>query len=222
MIVDIYIREKAGSREIRVPWLPEEIDYDSGGTTFASYDIMNRGEVSVPTGSGLAGVSWESDFPGKMRSDESMLRGSWQDQKVYHAMLEDWKKNGTALNLLVTGFPINLDVHLEDYNGTATGGFGDWHYKLKFVEDREITISSTKAATQTKRPSATAAQTNYTVKKGDTLWGIAKKMLGAGSKWQTIYSANKEIIESTAKKYGKKSSNNGWWIYPGTVLKIPK
>ena len=34
----------------------------------------------------------------------------------------------------------------------------------------------------------------YTVAKGDTLWGIASKLLGAGSKWGSVYEANKGII----------------------------
>ena len=32
MNVDIYIRERNGSREIRIPWLPERVVYTSGGT----------------------------------------------------------------------------------------------------------------------------------------------------------------------------------------------
>lgn len=225
MKVDIYIKERNGSRSIRIPWLPEEIDFESGGTIRTTYEIMNKGPVEVPTGSGLCGYSWESEFPGKYRTDDSMMRGSWKDPKTYHNILEDWKAKGTPLNLLVTGYPINKDVILDDYNGKAAGGFGDIVYEIKFIEDRDITIKSTKvkaseSSSSTKR---TATQTTkYTIKKGDTLWAIAKKHLGAGSKWETIYNANKEIIESTAKKYGKKSSNRGHWIYPGVTLTIPK
>ena len=54
------------------------------------------------------------------------------------------------------------------------------------------------------------------------MWLIAKKYLGSGNKWKTIYKANKDIIEKTAKKYGKSGSANGHWIYPGTKLKITK
>ena len=67
----------------------------------------------------------------------------------------------------------------------------------------------------------TKSSKTYTVKRGDTLWGIAKKYYGNGSKWKKIYNANKTVIEKTAKKYGKRSSSNGHWIYPGTKLTIP-
>jgi len=62
---------------------------------------------------------------------------------------------------------------------------------------------------------------SYTVKSGDNLWNIARKFYGTGTKWKTIYNANKTIIEETAQKYGKRSSSNGHWIYPGTKLTIP-
>ena len=117
MQVDIYIRERNGTREIRVPWLPEEIVFDGGDTTMATYEIMNKGAVAVPTGSGLATYSWSSEFPGENRTDDSMLRGSWKDPKNYHNIMESWQEDGTQLNLLVTGYPINKDVILKSYKG---------------------------------------------------------------------------------------------------------
>lgn len=222
MNVDIYIRERNGSREIRVPWLPEQIKYESGGTIIATYDILNQGEVVVPSGTGLARISWDSQFPGENRTDTGMLRGRQRDPSYYHKILERWRSKGTALNLMVTGYPINKDVILENYNATPAGGFGDMEYSVAFVEDLDITIKTKKNTSNSsanKRPAQTT--TAYTIKKGDTLWAIAKRFLGAGSKWPIIYNANKAIIESTAKKYGKSSSDNGWWIYPGVTIQIP-
>ena len=62
---------------------------------------------------------------------------------------------------------------------------------------------------------------SYTIQSGDTLWGIAKKFYGDGSKHTTIYNANKTVIENKAKSHGEKSSSNGILIYPGTKLTIP-
>ena len=221
--VDIYIRERSGNREIRIPWLPEKIKFESGGTQRIAYDIMDRGPVEIPTGSGLCGYSWESLFPGKYRTDSYMMRGKWKDPSTYDKILEDWKQKGTPLKLLVVGYPINKDVILDDYTGAAAGAFGDIEYEVSFIEDRDITIQTEKVkAQESSEKRAAETKSSYTVKSGDTLWAIAKKELGAGSKWNTIYKANKEIIESTAKKHGKKSSDNGHWIYPGTKLTIPK
>ena len=223
--VDIYIRECSGKREIRVPWLPKKIDCKSGGTIFASYDIINKGEVAVPTGSELAVISWDSVFPGVNRTDQSMMRGPWKDPSVYHNILEDWKKNKTKLNVMVTGFPINMDVYLKEYNPTPSGGFGDMEYDVSFIEARGITIKTTteKQRTQTEEPKRSVPETTaYTIKKGDCLWSISQRFLGAGSRWNEIYDLNKDIIESTAKKYGRKNSSNGHWIYPGVTIQIPK
>lgn len=46
----------------------------------------------------------------------------------------------------------------------------------------------------------------YTVKKGDTLWDIAKKYLGSGSRWKEIYNLSGLTSQT---------------IYAGQKLKIP-
>ena len=222
MNVDIYIRERNGSREIRVPWLPSAIEYESGGIITASYDILDKGPIEVPTGTGLAGVSWKSQLPGEKRTDMSMFRGKPKAPAYYHKIFESWRKKGTKLNVLVTGYPINIDVFLTDYSATPAGGFGDMEYSVTFTEDKDIIVKKEKntTMTETKRPAKTT--TSYTIVKGDTLWGIARRFLGAGSKWSTIYNANKTIIENTAKSRGYNSSNNGWWIFPGVTIQIPQ
>lgn len=223
MKVDIYIREKDGNREIRVPILPEEIQVSYGEGTFVTYDIMNKGEVAEPAGVGLAEISWKSEFPGIYRTDTSMIHGARQYPQAFIQIIKSWRKNGTPLNLLVTGYPINVDVYVKGYTENISGAFGDVPYEIKFIEKKDITLNKTTVKTttpaSTKRPAAKT--TKYTIKSGDTLWGIAKKFLGSGTKWELIYNANKTIIEQTAKKYGKSSSNHGNWIYPGVTLTIP-
>lgn len=73
-----------------------------------------------------------------------------------------------------------------------------------------------------KAASASAGGQSYTVVSGDTLWGISKKFYGTGTKYHIIYDANSELIEATAKQHGKKSSDNGHWIWPGETFTIPE
>jgi nucleoid-associated protein YgaU len=51
--------------------------------------------------------------------------------------------------------------------------------------------------------------TFYTVKRGDTLSGIAKAHYGNAGKYMVIFEANKPMLEDPDK------------IYPGQVLRIP-
>lgn len=220
MQTDIYVREVTGKREIRFPIIPEEIPTDSGNAVFVSSDIMNRGEVAVPTGAELASYSWKSEFPGEGRKYDPLIRGTWAAPKTFDSIIKDWKANGTKLNLLITGYPVNTDVYVKEYRPAAAGAFGDIVYEIVFIEAREITIKTTKVEqSSSKRPASKSK--SYTIKKGDTLWDISYKYYGTGTKWKTIYNANKDIIEKTAKKYGRKSSSNGHWIYPGVTLTIP-
>lgn len=71
-------------------------------------------------------------------------------------------------------------------------------------------------------PSAASGGQTYTVVSGDTLWGISRKFYGTGTKYNIIYDANADLIESTAKSHGKKSSDNGHWIWPGETFTIPE
>lgn len=222
MQIDIYIREKGGKRELRMPLLPEEISFQSGDATVVSYEIMGLGEVAIPSGTELGKWAWKGQFPGRYRENDPMIRGTWYTPEDYDRVLNDWKKNGTELNLLVTGYPINVDVYISKYNGAASGAFGDISYEIEFFEARKIVITTTKVeqpAPAPTRPATTSA--TYTIKSDDTLWDIAVKFYKSGAKWGTIYSANKDIIESTARKRGLKSSDNGHWIFSGTVLTIP-
>ena len=50
----------------------------------------------------------------------------------------------------------------------------------------------------------------HTVEKGDTLWAIAEKTLGNGSKYNAIFEANRPMLSHPDK------------IYPGQTLRIPK
>ncbi|RHC64162.1 LysM peptidoglycan-binding domain-containing protein [Anaerobutyricum hallii] len=72
-----------------------------------------------------------------------------------------------------------------------------------------------------KRTNNKAKTKKYIVKKGDSLWNLAKKFYKDGKKQTKIYNANKSVIEKAAKKHGKGSSGKGKWIYPGTKLTIP-
>lgn len=223
MKVDIYIKETDGTREIRIPWLPDKVAYDGNGSSRITVDILDQGEAEIPNGSTLRYISWSSYFPGEGHKNLPFLRGKWQNPKNLQSLLTTWKDNNTPLRVIMTGYPINHDVYVDDFKGEYSGSYGDFAYELVLKTRRDISVISEKVVTPAKTETKAAASSakTHTVKSGDTLWAIAQKHYGSGAQYKKIYEANKAIIEETAKKRGKSSSNGGHWIYPGTVLQIP-
>lgn len=74
----------------------------------------------------------------------------------------------------------------------------------------EWKISTPPPQTSKKQPKKEAPKARtYTVKRGDTLWAIAKRFYGKGSLYMKIVNANKGKIK------------NPHWIYPGQSFVIP-
>lgn len=96
------------------------------------------------------------------------------------------------------GFDLTVSIKLKQYRP----------YGTKIVKVANNTASVTETREQTNSP-APKKETTYSVQKGDTLWGIAKKFYGNGSKYTKIYEANKDKIK------------NPNLIYVGQVLTIP-
>ncbi len=86
----------------------------------------------------------------------------------------------------------------------------------------QLTLHKVQAPIKVTVPAVSPSSGNYTVVPGDTLWALAKRYYGSGAKYSIIYNVNADVIESTARAHGKSSSDNGHWIYPGTVLTIPE
>lgn len=211
------------------PVVPEKINYGTAAY-FQEYTIINKGVVKIPSGTDVTNISWECFFPGTQIQAMPFVNNAKITKKnsskkktptEMHKQLESWKDSGAKLKLNITGTPFSFDVYIDTYEVTAQDAYGSLYYKIEFVKAIAITVGTTEKKKTTTRSSKTTTQKKYTVKSGDCLWSIAKKFYGSGTQWKKIYNANKSKIEAAAKKHGKKSSNNGWWIYPGTVLSIP-
>lgn len=191
--------------------------------------LLNEGEINFLRTPGLTEIVVPFDFP--------MLTGS-RSPDYYLGVLEKLKTekrhtqfilvrrspNGRAL------FDTNIQVSCEDYNVTEDGKNGldvsvdvslkqwrDYGTKTVTVQESPAPAQSTPApsqpqtvAVEKERDTSTAPQAKtYTVKKGDTLWAIAKKYYGAGAQYSKIYEANTDKI------------SNPNLIYVGQVLTIP-
>lgn len=218
-----------GDTKLYFPVNPSKITYKTA-TFFKEYDIINKGPSKVPSGEEIATIGWESFFPGKNVQKMGILSlSSTKTPTEIHNQLESWRKSGKKLKLNITTTPFCFDVYIDSYEASAQDAYGSIYYTLEFSKAVDIVVETvapkkktTTAKKSTKnRSSKRNTQKKYKVRKNDCLWKIAKKFYKNGSQWKKIYKANKSTIEKAAKKHGRKSSSNGHWIYPGTVLKIP-
>lgn len=204
--------------------------------------LLNGGEIVMPKTPRLQTISMELVLPANAYPFSYYSGNVFQGPAIYIKKLKALKASKKPFLLLVTrkqgnrslGRNFKMKVVLDSASFSedpaaavdvgATLSFTEYRaYKTKKVKLKTKNGKTTKS-TKTKRDASVMriAGSTYTVRKGDTLKGIAKKKTGKSSNWKAIYTANSKAIEQMAKKKGRKSSGNGKWIYAGTKLVIPQ
>jgi len=202
-----------------------------------THTLLNEGEINFLRTPGLTEISLPLTFPmlSGARSPDyylDILEKLKTQKRTTQFILTRTSPSGKLL------FDTNIKVSVEDYTISENANNGldvsvdvelkqyrDYSTKTVTVETtatrtaaKTVTVETTATRTAaktvtvtTERPATTAPKaTTYTVKKGDTLWGVAKTFLGNGAKYNQIFEANKGIIK------------NPNLIYPGQVLRLPQ
>lgn len=215
---------------VQLPVLPESLSVQQSSNNTTS-QIVKLGEITNIGIQGLKSLSIDSFLP-MFDAPYVQTSGSFKKPQFYLDFIERVRKERKPIRLVITDTEINMMVSIESFDYNRMWGTEDISYTLSLKEYkphsiRKLTISATNEANKSgttnnntkgkvstvggssSRPVEKAVPKTYKVKSGDTLWGIAQRNLGNGSKWQSIYNLNKSIIK------------NPNLIYPGQVLTLP-
>lgn len=220
---------------VTLPITPSTLNI-SNGSKNSVVTLINEGEINILKSPSLTEITFEARFPMKKYPYSSTPLNFESYMDIFTELKEKKKpfyftvvrQSGGAYTWH-TNFQMSLE-DLETMEDAEEGtdvivAFKLKQYKpygVKFLKTQDNKKTTTSTANTIRSTTGKKATTDYTVKKGDTLWTKAKKFYGDAKKWTLIYQANKTTIERAAKDHGKLSSSNGHWIYPGTKLVIPE
>lgn len=213
--------------EILLPVAPSEIKIKVDNQN-EILNLLNDGQFNILKKPGLKEYSFTAMLP-LLPYHFAEYSGVFYTPSYYTELIENLKANKSIFDFSIidtyNSDYLNKLVNLESYEITDKGDvyidivlkeYVTFSTKVLSISDDilKVEVETTRVDT-----SETVTGTSYTIVSGYTLYGIAKKYYGDSSKWTTIYSYNKEIIDSVATKYGY--STGGYWIFPGTVITLP-
>lgn len=215
----IYFKYKG--KKYKLPVNPEEIKR-SREMHVETYQVLNAGQVSVPSYCSFEEFTFEAEFPS--RSYHYLESGARADADYYEKMFRSAQKELTPVQFIASNDitdDISMRVLVTSVEAVEKAGEeGDKYLTLKLLEykapnKRFVAVQTPAAVVKKEEPAAAPAPSpavtenkTHTVQKGDTLWAIAKKYYGNGSQYPKIVSANPDI-------------KNPNLIYPGQVFTIP-
>lgn len=203
---NVHISNVDTGESVSLAWTPEKITVNSSGR-FASYNIIEQGEVKIPRGMNLSSVKWSAKLPGESRKSYSFVNSSyWQEPRNIIRIFEKWHENRNKLRLLITQTSVNMDVYLDDFNYDWSGGHGDADYSIAFISARDMQVRTVKEVDAEKtaqadegentlntRPENSVAE-SVTTKDNSSLWSIAQNQYGDGAKWSDLYALNADKL----------------------------
>lgn len=150
------------------------------------------GTVNIWGGRGLREVKLTTFLPA---ATSPFYNG--QEPESVLAMLKSWQDSGDPVRLIISGSDINDAFLIEDVSETLAEGDRDVgltltlrEYKFKSALAALAGGSGSAASVSKTRTDERVTPKTYTVKKGDTLWDIACRYYGDGTKWGAIAAKN--------------------------------
>ena len=211
------------NKTYRLPVNPERIETTSA-QAIQKYEILKLGQIAVPAYMELSEYTFEVELPKEAYHYVETPAG-FKKPDYYLSRFQKWRDKLVPVRFIASngiGDDINSLVLIEELKIAENAGEeGDKYVSFKLLEYREfgkktakvaeITSLSVKATKKTVAEENNPKSTGYhVVASGESLWSIAKKFYGDGSKCNVIYNANKDKIKNPS------IINVGW------KLKIPE
>lgn len=213
MRVEIWLKKDEDDK-LLIPVNPPSI----GSTLTRNYEdlvIADGNEKTLMGGKNLRDYTITSFLPKRMTYYNNPA-SPYEDPIKIISKIEGWMNSKTVLLFQVTNTVINKPVTIRTFTWEVTV-MGDVDYTLELKQYDPITYkvsnetaplvveparqrpASSHTSSSSKNPVVKSSQSSskkriYTVKSGDSLWVIAKKFYGDGSKYTKIYDANKSVI----------------------------
>ena len=192
----VKVYDTVSKQTLIFPMLPEKITFEAGAT-FLSYDLMNIGEVKMPSGETASTISFDGVLPSEKRKKASYV-SNWRPPKEIQELFSMWRNGKRKLRLTIDGTPINHGVYLENYKVDYAGGLGDYEYSISFVVAKDITAETTTNKTMT-----------YVTVQGDSWWTVAQKTTGSGSNYISVKTKPEALAKGVCVKCLKRKVEKG-------------
>lgn len=183
----LFNKDKSESLQLPVPPSQFQIVRANNNTTV---DITTAGELNLIGKSKLATISFDTFFP----NQNYYFCQYTGFPKPYDCikLIEKWRTSSNPIRFIVTGTDINMAASIEEFDYGEQDGTRDVYFSLSLKEYRFIgnSAASSSSATSAVVRQTKAVPTTYTVKKGDTLFSIARKVTGDSSNYAEIASQN--------------------------------
>lgn len=189
--MDIWLSFNNGAEKLRLPVLPATVGIQQGNNN-TTVNITDLGELNLIGKSKLSAMSISTFFP-KNYYPNFCQYSTFPDPFECVKMINNWRKSGKPIRVVVTETDINMACSVENFNHQIQDATKDVYYTLDLKEyifaAVENVINGQSTNTKQRENTQTTPAT-YTVKSGDSLWTISKKIYGDGSKYATLATKN--------------------------------
>lgn len=193
--MEFWLTFNNSAERLQLPVNPGEFRIRTGNLNTTT-EIQDLGELNLIGKEKLAEIELSSFFPARWAP--YCAYRSIPDPYDAVATIEGWRKSGRPVRLIITGTPVNQVCAIESFEYGERGGSRDVEYSLLLREYRFVQVRKVQdqlpAGQKAPRPDTRPQPKVYTVKAGDSLYMIAKRVYGNGAKWRDLYAANKASI----------------------------